>query len=421
MDSAEDIRMYLFSLVHRGIKYELDRIIEAAERCGNSYNAYKSFHVAGTNGKGSTCAYLDSVLRCKGYKTGLFTSPHLLRFEERIQINGKPVSEELWLEIFKEQREIIDKYKLTFFEATALMAFEIFKRSNVEWAVFETGLGGRLDATNIIRPEVSVITKIAMDHMELLGADIVSIAGEKLGIVKEKVPLVMAYNDDPSVNDLVNKVCVSKNVQYTLISMNDASNIHIDSSGTIFGYKNRCFSTPLIGRFQTLNSLLAIKALEQAGIDDYAELEQGIRQACLPGRFQEINISGKQVIFDVGHNPDAADALVDTLKRKYCGKSVCMVAGIMKDKDTKGILEKYAAIADRIILSRPEIPRAESADRLRELVPDHFKKNCIVVPKVADAVRRALTCSEQTVCITGSFYTVSEAFQAVGIDPYRYK
>jgi len=178
MTNAGDIRTHLFSLATRGIKYDLDRMRHAALMCNNPQDQYSSFHVAGTNGKGSTCAFLESVLRSCGKKTGLFTSPHLVRFEERFMINGRPIGEALWLAVYEDLRPTIDEQELTFFEATTLMAFELFLREKVEWAVFETGLGGRLDATNVVVPRVSVISRLALDHKEYLGNDLVSVAGK---------------------------------------------------------------------------------------------------------------------------------------------------------------------------------------------------------------------------------------------------
>ena len=166
--SSRIISQRLFLRTTHGIKLGLDRMRAAADRIGNPQDQYPSVHIAGTNGKGSVCAYLDSCLRRMGFKSGLFTSPHIVDFEERFIINGRPVASESWVAVYRDIEPVIEELGLTFFEAATLIAFELFKREKVEWAVFETGLGGRLDATNIIRPEAAVVTRLAMDHMDLL-------------------------------------------------------------------------------------------------------------------------------------------------------------------------------------------------------------------------------------------------------------
>ena len=265
---ASIIREHLFSLTAKGIKYDLERIREAAKIFGNPQNTYRSFHVAGTNGKGSTCAYLESILRSMGFRTGLFTSPHIISFEERFCICGKPVTEECWLEVYKDQQEIIRRLNLTFFEASTLIAFEIFRRKKVDWAVFETGMGGRLDATNVINPQVSIITSISMDHTEFLGDSLLSIAGEKLGIVKENIPLVIAKNSEKGVMKLAEDICSRKKADISVVSLDDADEITHTEKGMQFRRNGVLYTINLSGEFQVLNSLLAIKGIELAGLEN---------------------------------------------------------------------------------------------------------------------------------------------------------
>jgi dihydrofolate synthase/folylpolyglutamate synthase len=419
MNSATSIREHLFSLANRGIKYDLDRIREAASRCGNPQLHYKSFHVAGTNGKGSTCTYIESVLRRAGYKTALYTSPHIIFFEERFLINGSPVPEEDWLEVYQSQHSVIEELKLTFFEATTLIAFEIFKRNHVEWAVFETGLGGRLDATNIITPQVSVITGIAIDHTEYLGSSLVEIANEKLGIVKNNCPLIFAKNNDTNVMNLAGAICIEKNATLHVVSDSDAQLTRDDENGLEFLWNNLKFHISLPGTFQLRNALLALNALRCAGITDYNVLYNGLTSAFLPGRFHILSHGGKTIVLDVGHNPDAATVLVAALNKKFYGKSICFVTGIMKDKDTRGILKQYSTVADHIVLTRPKTDRAELPENLLQQVEKDFEGNCEICSTVDSAVRSALDRDEDIVCITGSFFTVGEGFLALGIDPYN--
>ena len=322
---AADVRKHLFSLTARGIKFDLKRIIEASNRIGDSHRAYKCIHVAGTNGKGSTCAYIESILRTSGFKTGLFTSPHILNFEERFQIDGKIISEDLWLGTYEKLSGIIDELKLTFFEASTLIAFDLFKETGVEWAVFETGMGGRLDATNIISPVVSVISSVSMDHMEFLGDNLLSVFREKLGIVKKNTPFEFWLQTQMKMfMRLARKVCSEAGADLTVVS-SDGLDSQQTPAGTRFSYNGQIYDIQLRGSFQLLNSLLAINAVRKAGISDDTIIKEGLLKANLPGRFQKIEISGKNVIFDVGHNPEAAEAFITALQANFPNKKACIV------------------------------------------------------------------------------------------------
>lgn len=412
--NASEIKKHLFSLNSKGIKYDLNRIAEAARRCGDPYLAYKCIHVAGTNGKGSTCAYIESMLREAGFKTALYSSPHLLSFEERFQIDGKIIDERQWLEIYYDLKQVADELNLTFFETTTLMAFELFKRNKVQWAVFETGLGGRLDATNIIRPEVSVITRIALDHMDLLGNDLKSIAREKAGIIKPGIPAVVASSCDLNVRDIFRQTCASVGAPCFEVSLSDASDICETASGTSFYRKGKRYQLTMPGRYQVMNALLALEAMERVSLlSDNAS--EGLSAAFIPGRFQQISFHQKLFILDVGHNPDAAEVLVDNLKKRFKNESICIVTGIMKDKDYPGILKKYSEIADTIILSRPEVKRASMPEELMKSIPAG-KVHAIICNTIADALSKAMSGPHQIICIAGSFYTVGEACSLMGID-----
>lgn len=405
--SAESIKTSLFALTSKGIKYDLDRIAAAALHIGNPHAAYSSIHIAGTNGKGSTCTYIESVLRLAGYSTGLFTSPHISAFEERFRLNGEIVAEKDWVAVYDDLHSVIETFNLTFFEATMLIASELFKRRGVAWAVFETGLGGRFDATNILHPRVSVITHLAMDHRELLGNTLTEIASEKLGIVKYATPLVIAESDDESVRCLVTTTCREKQAPFTIVGEERADRIDVASDGNVFYRDGVSYSTRLGGRFQIVNALLAIEAIEQTGLGISTEaVRRGIADAYLPGRFQEIDVNGKIVVLDVGHNPDAAAVLCTALGKHFPGKSICMVVGIMADKEYPLMVARYAAIAQHLVFTRPKTDRAAAAEDLARHAPERL---CTVCPDVAEAVRGTLGREEDVVCITGSFYTVGEA------------
>ncbi len=418
MESSSQISQRLFLRTTHGIKLGLDRMREASQRIGNPQNQYPCFHVAGTNGKGSVCAYLESCLRRMGFKTGLFTSPHIVDFEERFIVNGEPVESGAWIAVYREFEPVIDRFELTFFEAATLIAFELFKRENVQWAVFETGMGGRLDATNIVVPRVSVVTRIAMDHMQFLGDTLKSIAREKLGIVKPGVPLVIAEPDEPGIRDLALEWCRCNKAACRFVSRRSAREIERTGNRFSFTYNNLRYSPPLAGDYQIANSLTAIEALAAAGFANAPAIAEGIGAAYMPGRFQISNVKGKTVVFDVGHNPDAAAVFAETVLNLFPGKSVCVVAGIMKDKDTAGILSCYCRAASKIVLAKPEGERSADTAALRMGIPDSFAGNVLQIPSVAEAVAAALDSGLDIVCVAGSFFTVGEAMKALGVRPY---
>jgi dihydrofolate synthase/folylpolyglutamate synthase len=419
MEHAAEIRAHLFSLAARGIKYDLERMAKAASRCGNPQNTYPSFHIAGTNGKGSTCVYLESALRHCGIKTGLFMSPHLVNFEERFMVNGRPIAEATWLAVYHDLQSIIEEFAFTFFEATTLMAFEIFKRENVEWVVFETGLGGRLDATNVVVPRVSVITRIAMDHIEYLGNNIMSIAAEKLGIAKKGVPLVMARPAEEEVRALAKSRCRDLGSACTFVSEDEADAYTFDAEGAEFRRQGENYRVNLRGDFQISNAVTALHALTVAGFRDHRRIAEGLRSARLPGRFHVESIRNRTVVFDVGHNPNAAEAFCSSLQSRFKGKTVCFVLGIMKDKDSAGMLAQYARAARRFIFTAPATERAATPEVLRAAVPAGFSGECRTSPNVGAAVEMAFEGREEIICIAGSFFTVGEGMLRLGIEPYQ--
>jgi dihydrofolate synthase/folylpolyglutamate synthase len=415
MPDAPDITRRLFSLSARGIKFGLDKINKAALRLADPQAAYPCFHAAGTNGKGSACAYLESALRRYGHTTGLFMSPHLVDFEERFLINGRPVPQDSWMAVYRDTAAIIEELKLTFFEATALMAFELFKREKVTFAVFEVGMGGRLDATNIVAPRVSVITPIDFDHREFLGNDLISIAREKLGIVKSGVPVIMAAPAQQDVREEAERVCRAAGSRIRFV---DGTAIESGGARVAIDGRTGRIVLPLRGRYQAVNAACALAALEQAGFTDAEKNAAGIAGAYLPGRFQAVNCRGKTVVFDAGHNPQAADVLVQTLEAEYPGQRVLFVTGIMKDKEHTPMVRRYSSIASGFIFVLPHTERAAAPEDLAAHVPAEFKGTRRIVPEIRDAADASLSTAAPLICICGSFYTVGEAMTALGIKPY---
>jgi len=412
MQKSDVIVEQLFGRTTQGvIKLGLERMRAAADALGNPQQAYRIIHVAGTNGKGSTCACIASMLGAYGFKTGLYTSPHIVHFEERFIINGTPVDTTQWLDTYAVCASIIEQYKLTFFEATTLIAFELFKRAKVEWVVLETGMGGRLDATNIVIPEVSCITTIALDHMQYLGDTLTAVADEKLGIVKHNVPLVLFEQGSPDVMHRALQRCVAMSAPCIIASVEDASMTGLTDTGVTFRYNDVQFDIPLRGAYQLHNGMAAVKVMETAGFRDYAVMARGMRNVFVPGRFQEICMHNRR-------NPNAAEVFVQALLRRYCGKPVIIVTGIMKDKDYAGILAQYAKVASHIIVTQPTVERAADAALLAAALPKTFTGICTIDVDIHHAMEQALQDSDALVCVAGSFYTVGEAMQHLNIEPY---
>ena len=249
---------YLYNLNRLGIKVGLSHTLELLEKCGNPHKNYRSIHVAGTNGKGSTCSMVAEILVAAGYKVGVYSSPHLVNFNERIKINNVFISDEDIGLFIKNYKNDIERIESTFFETTTAMAFKYFDEKNIDVAVIETGLGGRLDSTNVLSPEITAITPISLDHREVLGPDIDTITKEKGGIIKPEIPVVLAKQEKVSFL-ILQKISRSKNSK--IITQKNPKNIKITEEGTAFIIKNKLFKTPLIGEHQAFNAALSIKII----------------------------------------------------------------------------------------------------------------------------------------------------------------
>lgn len=421
-----DTIAYLFGLQQQGMKFGLDNTRRLMTLLGEPQNSFFSVHVAGTNGKGSTSAMIESLLRTNGVKTGLFTSPHLVNFTERIRINGIEISETDVIALADEVRKIvsrIDDFSPTFFEVVTAIAFLYFMRSKVEWAVIEVGMGGRLDATNIIRPEVAVITGIGIDHREFLGNTIREIAGEKAGIIKQGVPLVTAELD-PDALEVIQQRCSERGAPLFRFRKEfsaeraspgaDALSLHYQGKHTF-----RDISLSLAGDHQILNAALAIQATEiisETYPSIQCDIRKGLAATSWPGRLEMIK-ENPPVLIDGAHNPSAAEALAAHLQtitgRQY--QRIILIAGIMADKDVAGILDPLLPLASEILFAAPASGRAASAERLSEIAA-----SLGYASKTADSVADALRMAEgfclpgDLIVITGSFYTIGEAKAEVG-------
>ncbi len=427
---------YLYGLQKHGIKLGLDKTEAILSLVGNPHKKLRCIHVAGTNGKGSVSAMTASILRSYGFRVGLFTSPHLVSFTERIRVDDEDISESEVSELTEEVRSAIERADAdlnpTFFEVVTAVAFIYLVRKKVDWAVIETGMGGRLDATNVISPVVSVITNISCDHREFLGESLSAISAEKAGIIKYGVPVVSAAQQKDA-EDVIAAAALEKSAPLFVYGRDFSGALRSTGiEGTYFDYSDgtakleRLF-TPLAGDYQVVNSSLAVKAVSLAigkkGKHSYEEKgEQAVRKGLAATRWRgrlELVSSDPMVIVDGAHNAEAASALAGFISGHMADKKIILVLGIMADKDIKDILDALLPVAAEIIFTAPAYSRAESPQRLAGLARSAGFENVRFADTVPDALAEAKELqsaagSAAAVIITGSFYTTGEALEALG-------
>ena len=352
----DNLLAHLYGLRRLGIKVGLEHTNELLRKCGSPHQELKTIHIAGTNGKGSTAAMIQAILRESGLKVGLYTSPHLIRFNERIRINGVPISDKYIIEFMAQFNSAIDEVEATFFEATTVLALHYFSNQEVDVAVIETGLGGRLDSTNVIDPELTIITSIDLDHQHILGDTLIDIAVEKAGIIKKHTP-VLVCPQTPEVMDVIcNKARESNS---PVIYSNNPQKIIIDHNSTDFELDKKKYSVPLIGAHQAINAGLAIRAVMHHSPEvKQTAIQSGLSNTKWFGRFQPL-IKNFPVYYDVAHNPGGIctirDAL-DTLNSKVTN-------GIMVLKNDKHV-DQIALALDGLFneLFVTSIPESELMD-----------------------------------------------------------
>ncbi len=396
---------YLYSFVDYSLKhiselakaeFNLDRMFVLMEELGNPQEKYPIIHVAGTKGKGSVAALCASALKAGGYKTGLYTSPHLWDYTERIQINGEPILRKQLIELVEEVKPAVAKIpKLTTFEITTALGFLAFAKNDVNAAVIEVGLGGRLDATNIVMPKVSVITSLSYDHMAVLGNTLAEIAGEKAGIIKEGVPVVSAPQTDEALQVLEriakerksSFILVGKEIKFERIASSlDEQLLRLFDN---VRHSNLEIRLPLLGSHQIENAAIAYTALKTSGIPISDEaIKQGFSQVKWPARF-EILRREPPVVIDSAHNRDSARRLRETLDDYFPEIPVILIFCALEDKDIAGILEELKPRLEFVVATRADHPRAPSAEWMAEQVKRVGIPVEAVTP-VADALERAL-------------------------------
>ncbi len=409
---------YILQMERFGMKLGLSNITRFLSYIGNPQNGYPMIHVAGTNGKGSTVAIMESILIAAGFRVGVYTSPHLVDFRERIKINGRLIEKKYITEFFNTNIKKIESLPITFFETVTALAFSYFKDEKVDVALIETGMGGRLDATNVITPSVTVITNVESEHTQWLGFKVRQIAFEKAGIIKSGVPVVTAAQNFDA-RHIIRQVCQQNKSK--LISIFDETqwvvkSITRDGSELdIFTRSNKYFNLRLAlpGRHQMENSicaLIAVELLEQeTGLKTSSlAVAQGFRNVKWDGRLQRISAS-PEIILDVAHNPAALTRIREYFTEFYADKKIIAVFGILSDKDYHKMIEELDRIADVIILTKPMTERAADPNLLAEDVAK-INSNFQIIPMVRDAFQSAKEHSnpEDVILITGSHYTVGE-------------
>ncbi len=435
--SYNETLQYLYNLTKYGIKLGLKNTTELLKLLGNPERTFRAVHIAGTNGKGSTARMIAAVLEEMGFRTGLFTSPHLVSFTERITINGREIEESEVVRLTGEIRERIgDTLKPTFFEFITAMAFRYFWENSVEWAVVETGMGGRFDATNVLIPEATVITDISMDHSEFLGDSLEKIAFEKAGIIKEGVPVVTSSQAEEALSVIQKRAEKLKSPLY--IYERDFFSEYQKSENSLsfdfhafqpFRFTLKGVELSTEAPHQIRNASLAIETVLTIFDPDRAEIKnpiiRALKRTTFPGRCEIRSIRGRELMFDGAHNPDASERLKAVLGRllksgRY--SSVVTVLGVMADKDIKALLRPLVNVTSKLILTAPSYNRAASVElleaQLKEVMEGNGMKRLEVFKE--DSIKRALNRAfsiagrDELIVVTGSFYTVGEALETLG-------
>jgi len=427
-------------------KFDLEHMRMLLSALGNPERRFPSVLIAGTNGKGSTAATLASILKSSGLQTGLYTSPHLVRINERIRLDGQEISDDefelLHGNIKLNAEHLVDDEKLpwhpSFFEMLTAIAFEYFNFRKVDIAVLEVGMGGRLDATNVVEPRISVITDISLDHQKFLGNTVAEIAREKAGIIRPG-GVVVTLPQQPQANDVIGNTILDLgargvNAVPYVPPVSPASERYLTEDATgkklVSRYrlqvldKEILVETPLVGRHQLRNIALAIASAEELarqGFPVTAEaIERGIRETHWSGRFQVLpaHDGWPEIVFDVAHNPDGAWALRSTLSAVYEDRPFTLIFGSMLDKDVRQVTEILFPIAEHVIATRADNPRAASPAQIRE-ASSRVAVEIEDAASVSSALTRAKTLAgiEGLVVVTGSIYLVGEAMRELGLRP----
>ncbi len=403
---------YIFGLTVPGVKLELSRVEEFMDMLDRPHSAYPIIHIAGTNGKGSTAAMLAAILNAYGKKTGLFTSPHLVKPNERIRIGNTLVSDEFIIECVDAWRIHIDRLGITFFEVLTALGMQYFKLHSVDYAVIETGLGGRLDATNVVDPVASVITSVSMDHENILGDNLATIAGEKAGIIKPGRPILLGKN-----SDVVKQVIIQKsqreNAPYTyvpdLVKIQQITPMGISQSISLkIANKTIDVDLPLLGHHQVENFSNVLATLTQLGIDlDAPTIQIGLNQMIWQGRMQALQMD-PLILYDVAHNPEGLERLLEALQELGRGNSI-IIAAFNARKNIRRMLDMLKKWPGEVIFTNFV---GHSAVHREELLHLGVKPEMIAsdIPEAHERALELISASDQAICFVGSHYLAEILF-----------
>ena len=422
LSAYRDALAYLFARTTGKSKFGLERTAAMLRELGHPEQQLRLFHVAGTNGKGSVCATLETLLRARGLRTGKYTSPHLVDFSERFVVDGAAIPEAYVTDFIARWTPAVERIGATFFEATTAMAFQYFADNDVDVAIIETGLGGRLDSTNVIRPMVAAVTSIGIDHVEYLGTTREEIAAEKAGIFKTGIPAATG-EPDLRIDALLAEYARTAGASSVVSVWRDAppSDVRVDAEGTHFclnvdGAK-RTLHTPLAGAHQASNAALAFLMLQAAGAPYWGGWDEAARALAtvrLPGRFH----SAPPYIFDVAHNPDGATVLAKTLAHVAPAPPIVALLCVLEDKDWRGMMEVLAPVVASFVLTNAPTAPESRAWNLNEALGYASSRgwNAIAEPDFDRALADARV-RGATVLVTGSFHTVGDAMDRLQVDP----
>jgi dihydrofolate synthase/folylpolyglutamate synthase len=433
MESYKNTIKYLYDLQKFGIKLGLNNISQLLSLFLNPQNKFNSVHIAGSNGKGSVAAFIESIVRHAGFKTGLYTSPHLIDFTERIKVDGKEIDRNDVIKITEEIKLKINSCtqnpktkdllceadptfynlkEITYFEFVTAIAFIYFARENVDFAILETGMGGRLDATNVVKPQISVITNISLEHKEYLGQTLEEIAREKAGIIKKEIPIVTGVTQKKII-DMYEDISEKNNSPIYRMGKDFWGEIKDSETFDYYGIyqKFNNLKIGLKGQHQFDNAILSLSVIELLEKENFSEdnIKKGLLSVNWPGRLEKV-WQNPQVIVDGAHNLKAAETLRICLENDYKYNRLFLVIGIMLDKDIEDILSTLTPLAKKVFLTRPKMDRAASTEVLSNYM-EQFKKEIEKIEKVEDAIGSALNQADPSdlICITGSLFTVGEA------------
>jgi len=407
---------FILDREHFGIKLGIKNIRNFLSDVGDPHRHFRSVHIAGTNGKGSTAAYIDSIVRQAGYKVGIFTSPHLVDFRERIRVNGQQISKKYIADFITKHREVIDKNKITFFEVCTALAFCYFDYKKVDLAVIETGLGGRLDATNTLLPELAIITDISYDHTNILGNTLKKIAFEKAGIIKKNRPVLVGTMKPEPRNEIF-RIGKKRYAPITyqkpnVISPNGLP-FHFDYDNGEFRLNNLVSSLP--GKHQMTNAALAVSAIDILRKNGYnisqKNIRDGIRTTVWAGRFETYNSgkAGPKVILDVGHNPAGVKAMTDCFRTVFPGRKADIIFGSVRNKSLEQTVKSIIKIAKSVELPKLITDRGvEPEDIVSIFRENRFEATCSesVLASARKIIKKAGP--DDIILICGSHFIVGE-------------